>query len=143
MSSIVLTASVLQGGGNGQKDPDWKERCGAILKTVKELEQKGYTFEGADASVSIITFCSLSRSFVSEATISKFCVRSFVSETLSEKGCVLYESVPSAHHVQNCIIGENRCILFTTSNALSHNTIYLSANFHAHCPGAAALVVSS
>lgn len=72
MSSIVLTGSMLQGGGNGQKDPDWKERCGAILKTVKELEQKGYTFEGADASVRISAFCLL---------CPRLCLRSFVFGT--------------------------------------------------------------
>jgi len=43
-----------QGDKNPQGNPEWKERSGAILKTVKELEQKGYTFEGADASVDLM-----------------------------------------------------------------------------------------
>lgn len=43
-----------QGEKNPQGDPEWKQRSGAILKTVKELEQKGYTFEGADASVDLM-----------------------------------------------------------------------------------------
>jgi len=40
--------------GGGAKPPEWKERSAAILRTVKDLEQKGYTFEGADASVDLM-----------------------------------------------------------------------------------------
>ncbi|CAM9696709.1 unnamed protein product [Chrysoparadoxa australica] len=32
----------------------WKERVGTVLSTVKGLERKGYTFEGADASVNLM-----------------------------------------------------------------------------------------
>ncbi len=45
-------------GANSKGDSEWKERSAAILKTVKELEQKGYTFEGADASVrAVVLMC--------------------------------------------------------------------------------------
>ena len=40
-----------------KKETDWKHRSGEILKTVKELEQKGYTFEGAEASVTHADVC--------------------------------------------------------------------------------------
>ena len=33
---------------------EWKKRSGEILKSVKDLEQKGYTFEGAEASVDLM-----------------------------------------------------------------------------------------
>jgi len=33
---------------------EWKQRSGDILKSVKDLEQKGYTFEGAEASVDLM-----------------------------------------------------------------------------------------
>ena len=35
----------------GVKPPEWKERSAAILRTVKDLEQKGYTFEGASTVI--------------------------------------------------------------------------------------------
>lgn len=54
MSKVEEFGMLGQSGGNIKGDPEWKERSGAILKTVKELEQKGYTFEGADASVDLM-----------------------------------------------------------------------------------------
>ena len=39
------------GGGSSGGKEDWKKRSGEILKSVKDLEKKGYTFEGAEASV--------------------------------------------------------------------------------------------
>lgn len=42
------------GGGSSSRGTDWKQRSGDILKTVKDLEQKGYTFEGAEASVDLM-----------------------------------------------------------------------------------------
>ena len=41
-------------GDERQSGTDWKQRSGDILKTVKDLEQKGYTFEGAEASVDLM-----------------------------------------------------------------------------------------
>ena len=50
-SRLSINTSLSVAGG---KPPEWKERSAAILRTVKDLEQKGYTFEGADASVDLM-----------------------------------------------------------------------------------------
>ncbi|EKX44339.1 hypothetical protein GUITHDRAFT_72331, partial [Guillardia theta CCMP2712] len=49
----------LKSGERQGKDEDWKQRSGEILKSVKELERKGYTFEGAEASVDLMIRRSL------------------------------------------------------------------------------------
>lgn len=43
----IVTDSQLQ-------DPEWKRRIQGILEQVKSLENKGYTFEGAEASVELM-----------------------------------------------------------------------------------------
>jgi len=42
------------GASGGGSTSDWKQRSGEILKSVKDLEKKGYTFEGAEASVDLM-----------------------------------------------------------------------------------------
>jgi len=54
MSKVEEFGMLGQSGGGQGKNEDWKQRSGGILKTVKDLEQKGYTFEGADASVDLM-----------------------------------------------------------------------------------------
>eukprot|EP00960_Hanusia_phi_P015945 470358-Hanusia_phi.AAC.1 len=49
----------LKTGEKQGKDEEWKQRSGEILKSVKELERKGYTFEGAEASVDLMIRRSL------------------------------------------------------------------------------------
>ncbi|GJD08054.1 (R)-citramalate synthase [Galdieria sulphuraria] len=48
----IVTDSQLQ-------DPEWKRRIQGILEQVKSLENKGYTFEGAEASIELMIRRSL------------------------------------------------------------------------------------
>jgi 2-isopropylmalate synthase len=52
-----ILSKVQEFGMGSEEDfskPEWKARMGHVLEKVKELEMKGYTFEGADASVNLM-----------------------------------------------------------------------------------------